>query len=178
DVIAFFIIVATATTLYPAGVRVESAEDAARALAPVAGPYAELLFAVGLAGASFLAAGVLPLSTAYALGEAFGFERGISHGFAEAPVFLGIYTGMIVLGAAIVLIPGAPLIQILLVSQFIDGLLLPILLVAIIKLCNRPRLLGAHVNGPLFNSIAWATTVVLAVLSALLLLESLFPRLL
>src|SRR5262249_27165406 len=126
DVIAFFIIVATGATLFPAGIKVDSAEDAARAFAPIAGQYAEILFAVGLIGASLLAAGVLPLSTAYAVCEAFGFERGISHGFREAPVFFMIFTGMILIGALIVLIPGAPLISILILSQFLDGLLLPI----------------------------------------------------
>ncbi len=176
DAIAFFIIVATATTLHPAGILVNSAADAAKALSPIAGPFAEELFAVGLMGASLLAAGVLPLSTAYALGEAFGFERGISHGFSEAPIFMGIYTGMIVFGAAIVLIPGAPLIEILLLSQFLDGLLLPIVLVAIIQLCNRPRLLGQHVSGRLFNLIAWTTTIVLTALSVLLAVETLFPH--
>jgi Mn2+/Fe2+ NRAMP family transporter len=177
DLVAFFIIVATATTLFPAGIRVDSADDAARALAPIAGPYAELLFAVGLVGAALLAAGVLPLATAYAVCEAFGFERGISHGFSEAPVFLGIFSGMIAIGAVIPLIPGAPLINILIVSQFLDGLLLPILLVAIIALCNRRRVFGEHVNSPTFNFIAWATTIVLTLLSVLVVINTLFPTL-
>jgi Mn2+/Fe2+ NRAMP family transporter len=177
DLIAFFIIVATGTTLFPAGIHIESAEDAARALAPIAGPYAEALFAVGLVGASLLAAGVLPLATAYAVCEAFGFERGISHGFSEAPVFLGIYTGMIVIGAAIALIPGTPLISILILSQFLDGLLLPVLLVAIIALSNRRRVLGEHVNSPAFNLIAWATTIVLIFLSVLVMINTVFPHL-
>lgn len=178
DLIAFFIIVATATTLFPAGIRIESAEDAARALAPIAGPYAEILFAIGLVGASLLAAGVLPLATAYAVCEAFGFERGISHGFSEAPVFMGIYTGMIVIGAGIALIPGAPLISILILSQFLDGLLLPVLLVALIALSNRRRVLGNHINSRIFNLIAWATTIVLTLLSALVVMNTLFPKLL
>lgn len=177
DLIAFFIIVATGTTLFPAGIHIESAQDAAQALTPIAGPYAEVLFAVGLIGASLLAAGVVPLATAYAICEAFGFERGISHGFAQAPVFLGIYTGMIVIGAVIVLIPGAPLIDILILSQFLDGLLLPVLLIALIGLSNRKRVLGEYVNGRGFNLIAWATTVVLTLLSALVILGTVFPNL-
>lgn len=177
DLIAFFIIVATGTTLFPAGIHIDSAQDAALALAPIAGPYAELLFGVGLIGASLLAAGVLPLATAYAISEAFGFERGISHGFAQAPVFLGIYTGMIFIGAAIALIPGAPLIDILILSQFLDGLLLPVLLVALIALSNRKRVLGEYVNGRGFNLIAWGTTIVLTLLSAMVILGTLFPSL-
>ncbi len=178
DVIAFFIIVATGATLYPAGIHIESAEDAARAFAPIAGQYAESLFAIGLIGASLLAAGVLPLATAYAVCEAFGFERGISHGFREAPVFFTIFTGMIGIGAVIVLVPDAPLITILILSQFLDGLLLPILLVALIRLSNRKRVLGIQVNSPIFNTIAWATTIILTILSALVIVNLFFPSLL
>jgi Mn2+/Fe2+ NRAMP family transporter len=177
DVVAFFIVVCTGATLFPAGIRVDSAADAAKALVPFAGPYAEILFAIGFIGASLLAASVLPLATAYALGEAFGFERGISHGFDEAPVFLGIYTAMIVLGAAFVLLPGVPLVTILIVSQFMDGLLLPILLIAITLLSNRKSLLGEQVNSRWFNIVAWVTTIGIVVLSVLLVLDSIFPTL-
>lgn len=177
DVVAFFIVVCTGATLFPAGIRVDSAADAAKALVPFAGPYAEILFAIGFIGASLLAASVLPLATAYALGEAFGFERGISHGFDEAPIFLGIYTAMIVLGAAFVLLPGVPLVTILIVSQFMDGLLLPILLIAITVLSNRKSLLGEQVNSRWFNIVAWVTTIGIVVLSVLLVLDSIFPTL-
>jgi Mn2+/Fe2+ NRAMP family transporter len=177
DVVAFFIIVSTGATLFPAGIRVDSAADAALALAPFAGQYATVLFAIGFIGASLLAASVLPLATAYALGEAFGFERGISHGFDEAPVFLGIYTGMIIIGAAFVLLPSVPLVTILIISQFIDGMLLPILLIAIIILSNRKSVLGENVNSGLFNGVAWVTTIGIVFLSVLLLLDSIFPSL-
>jgi len=177
DVIAFFIIVATGTTLHPQGILVDSAQDAAQALAPIAGMYAEELFAFGLVGASLLAAGVLPLATAYAVAEAFGFERGVSFSFSNAPIFNSIFMGMLAIGVIIVLIPGVPLISILIVSQFVDGLLLPILLVAITKLCNRRELLGDQVNGPMFNLIAWTTTGVLTVLSILLIISMIVPNL-
>lgn len=177
DAIAFFIIVATGASLHPRGIVVDSAQDAAQALAPIAGRYAEALFAFGFVGASLLAAGVLPLASAYALAEAFGFERGVSHRFSDAPIFNSIFMGMLGIGALVVLIPNVPLINILIVSQFIDGFLLPILLVAITKLCNRRELLGNHVNGPVFNLIAWTTTVVLTLLSILLIISMVLPNL-
>ncbi len=115
NIIAILIIVATGATLFIKGIQINSAADAARALEPLAGPFAKVLFGVGLLGASLLAAGVLPLATAYGLSEAFGFEKGVNRGWRDAPVFLGIFTGLIVVGAAIALIPGLPLVQVLLV---------------------------------------------------------------
>src|SRR5215212_12225539 len=130
--VAFFITVATAATLHRAGVHIETAEDAARALEPLAGTYARTLFGAGLFGASMLAAAVLPLSTAYSISEALGFEKGVSRSFREAPTFIGIFTFLVVVGAAIAIVPTLPLIRVLLNMQVINGLLLPVLLIAIL----------------------------------------------
>ncbi len=176
-VIVFFIVISTAATLHPHGIRIESAADAARALRPLAGSYAETLFAVGLFGASMLAAGVLPLATAYSVSEALGFEKGVSRSFREAPIFLGIFTFLVAVGGAIAVVPNLPLIRVLLVTQVINGLLLPVILFAILRLVNNRQLMGAHVNRPLYNIGAWLTTVVVTSLSLLLILVTLFPTL-
>jgi len=178
DLIAFFIIVSTAATLSKHGVHVNTAADAAQALRPLAGPYAERLFAVGLFGASMLAAGVLPLATAYSISEALGFEKGVSRSFREAPIFLGIFTFLVAVGAAIAVIPGLPLIRVLLVTQVINGLLLPVILIAILRLVNNHELMGAYVNGPIYNLAAWLTTLLVSLLSVLFILSTLFPDLL
>ncbi|HEV7797404.1 MAG TPA: Nramp family divalent metal transporter [Pyrinomonadaceae bacterium] len=176
--VVFFIVISTAATLHRHGLHIESAADAARALEPFAGPYAEKLFAIGLFGASMLAAGVLPLATAYSISEALGFEKGVSRSFREAPIFIGVFTFLIAVGAAIAVIPGLPLIRVLLVTQVINGLLLPIILFAILKLVNDRELMGTHVNGPLYNLGAWLTAVVVTLLSLLFIVVSLFPNLL
>ncbi len=176
--VVFFIIVSTAATLHKHGLHIESAADAARALEPFAGPYAEKLFAIGLFGASMLAAGVLPLATAYSISEALGFEKGVSRSFREAPIFLGIFTFLIAVGAAIAVIPGLPLIRVLLVTQVINGLLLPIILFAILRLVNDRDLMGTYVNGLLYNIGAWLTTIIVTLLSLLLILATLFPNIL
>lgn len=175
--VVFFIVVSTAATLHKHGLHIESAADAARALRPLAGPYAEKLFAIGLFGASMLAAGVLPLATAYSISEALGFEKGVSRSFREAPIFLGVFTFLIAVGAAIAVIPGLPLIRVLLVTQVINGLLLPIILFAILKLVNDRDLMGTHVNGLLYNIGAWLTAIIVTLLSLLLILATLFPNL-
>ncbi|MDQ2977185.1 MAG: Nramp family divalent metal transporter [Acidobacteriota bacterium] len=175
--VVFFIVVSTAATLHTHGLHIESAADAARALRPLAGPYAETLFAVGLFGASMLAAGVLPLATAYSISEALGFEKGVSRSFREAPIFIGVFTFLVAVGAAIAVIPGLPLIRVLLVTQVINGLLLPIILFAILRLVNDRELMGAHVNGPLYNLGAWLTAIIVTALSLLLILTTLFPDL-
>jgi NRAMP (natural resistance-associated macrophage protein)-like metal ion transporter len=164
-VVAVFILIATAATLHPHGITVETASDAARALEPIAGRYATALFALGLLGASLLAAGVLPLATTYMMSEALGFERGVSRSWSEAPIFMGILTGLIVLGAAIALIPGLPLIPVLVGVYVLNGLLLPVELFAILRLINDPELMGEHVNGPLYNAIAWGIAIVVSLLS-------------
>ena len=172
--IAAFVIIAAGATLFPHHQAVNTALDAALALRAFAGPYASLLFGIGLFGASLLAAAVLPLSTSYAICEAFGFERGVSRSFKEAPIFQSIFTGLIIFGVLITLIPGLPLIQVLLVLQDLNAAMLPILLVFIILLVNNRRLMGRHVNNLVFNFVAWTTVVIITILVALLLLNTIF----
>ncbi|HEY5539954.1 MAG TPA: Nramp family divalent metal transporter [Coriobacteriia bacterium] len=169
NVVAWFIIVTTGAVLYPRGIRATSAENAARALAPVAGHYASALFAIGLFGASLLAACVLPLTASYAICEAFGFERGIDRGWAEAPVFNGVYTFVIVFGALFVLIPNAPLISIMVLSQAVNGVLLPFLLIFMMIIVNDRRIMGRFVNGRVYNVLGWTTVVVVIGLTVALL---------
>ena len=176
SLIVFFIVVSTAATLHKFGIDVETAADAARALSPLAGRYAELLFGIGLFGASMLAAGVLPLATAYSISEALGFEKGVSRSFKEAPIFLGTFTFLVAVGAAIAVIPNLPLIRVLLVTQVINGLLLPFVLFAILRLVNNKELMGSRVNGPLYNVAAWLTAIIVTALSILYLLTTLFPN--
>ncbi len=146
-----------------------SAEQAAQALAPVAGQYASVLFAVGLIAASLLAACVLPLTASYAITEAFGWERGIDRTWAEAPAFNAIYTFVIFFGAAFVLIPGAPLITIMILSQAVNGVLLPFLLIFMIRIINDRRIMGRYVNGKATNLLAWTTVTVVIALTIVLL---------
>lgn len=160
NIVAWFIIVTTGTVLFPEGVKITGAEQAAAALAPIAGQYAGALFAFGLFGASLLAACVLPLTAAYAITEAFGWERGIDRTWAEAPAFNAIYTFVIIFGAALVLIPGAPLITIMVLSQAVNGVLLPFLLIFMILIINDRRIMGRYTNTRGFNFIAWATVIV------------------
>jgi Mn2+/Fe2+ NRAMP family transporter len=173
-IIAAFIIICTAATLYVAGIQVSTADDAARALEPLAGAYARVLFGLGLFGASMLAASVLPLSTAYAICGAFGWERGVSYSWSDAPVFNGLYTALIALAALFVLLPGLPLIQVIVATQTLNGILLPVVLIFLVRLASDRELLGDHTNGTVFNVLAYATTVVLIVLTAALLLGSAF----
>ena len=173
--IVFFIIVSTAATLHKAGIQITSAEDAARALRPLAGRYAQTLFGFGLFGASMLAAGVLPLATAYSISEALGFEKGVSRSFREAPIFLGTFTFLVAVGAFIAIVPNLPLIRVLLVTQVINGLLLPFVLFAVLRLVNNRELMGRHVNGPIYNIAAWLTAILVTILSLLFILITLFP---
>jgi Mn2+/Fe2+ NRAMP family transporter len=175
--IAFFITVATAATLHGTGVRIESAEQAAKALEPLAGPYAKTLFGVGLFGASMLAAAVLPLSTAYSISEALGFEKGVSRSFREAPIFIGIFTFLVVVGGVVAMIPRLPLFDVLLFTQVINGLLLPVLLVSILLLANKRELMGAHANGRVYNAASWLTVAVVSALSLLFIATKLCPGL-
>jgi NRAMP (natural resistance-associated macrophage protein)-like metal ion transporter len=174
-VIVFFIVVSTGATLHKAGIHVDSAAEAASALRPLAGRYAESLFAIGLLGASMLAAGVLPLATAYSISEALGFEKGVSRSFREAPIFLGTFTFLVAVGAAIAIIPNLPLIRVLLVTQVINGLLLPVVLFTVMRLVNDRELMGEQVNGNLHNLAAWLTTVIVTGLSVLYILITIFP---
>jgi NRAMP (natural resistance-associated macrophage protein)-like metal ion transporter len=168
-IVVFFIMVACAATLHANGIPVKTAEDAAVALAPLAGKYASVLFAIGLANASLFAASILPLSTAYSICEGMGWEAGVSKDFRDAPQFMGLYTGLIALGAAIILIPGAPLIAIMLVSQVINGILLPFVLIFILLLVNNRELMGEHVNGRFYNGLSWLSVLTLIALTLILL---------
>jgi NRAMP (natural resistance-associated macrophage protein)-like metal ion transporter len=170
--IAFFIVLATGTILHPAGVVVDSAEDAARALEPLAGNFASHLFAVGLLNASFLAAFVLPLATAYGLSEAFGWESGINKTFREAPQFLGFYTAFIVIGAGLILVPTVPLISIMFISQTINGILLPFVLIIMLKLVNNREIMGEYVNSRRMNIVTWITVAILIILTVMLVVTS------
>ena len=168
--IAGFIVISTAATLHTQGIReLDSAATAAEALAPVAGNYAKYLFGVGLFGAAMLAMGVLPLATAYSVSEALGFEKGLSRSFREAPIFLGIFTALILIGAFVALIPGIPQIKLLIFTQCINGLLLPFILVAIVSLANNEEIMGEYKNTLLFNIFAWTITIIISTLSVLLL---------
>lgn len=166
--IFLFILVATASTLYP-NPHISSAAQAAAALGPVAGNYAKYLFAIGLFGASMLAAAVLPLATAYSISEALGVEKGVSSRFRDAPVFMGIFTGLIALGALISLLP-LPVISVLIITQVVDALLLPFVLFSILRLATNRKLMGDMVNGPVNTFIARIATGVVTLLSLALLL--------
>lgn len=171
--IAAFIVISTAATLHASGVTtIDSAATAAEALVPVVGDYAKYLFAVGLFGASLLAMGVLPLATAYSVSEALGFEKGLSRSFREAPIFLGMFTGLILVGAFVSLIPSIPQIQLLLVTQAVNGLLLPVILVTIVRLSSSREIMGEYRNRTVFNIFAWLITVVVSALSLLLIAQT------
>jgi NRAMP (natural resistance-associated macrophage protein)-like metal ion transporter len=166
DVVAWFIIVACAATLWVHGYRtITYAADAAAALKPLAGQYAYILFAVGLFNASLFAASILPLSTAYTVCEGMGFESGVGLKFGEAPAFYWLYTALLVAGGAVVLIPGLPLVRIAVLSQVVNGVVLPFVLIFMLLLINKKELMGEYINQRLFNVIAWTTTVVMIVLS-------------
>jgi NRAMP (natural resistance-associated macrophage protein)-like metal ion transporter len=162
DVVAWFIIVACAATLYVHGYHdVTSAKDAAQALRPLAGDYAYILFAMGLFNASLFAASILPLSTAYTVCEGLGFESGVGKQFSEAPVFYWLYTALIVAGGGVILIPNLPLVKIVILSQVVNGVVLPFVLIFMLLLINKKALMGEHVNSRFFNGVAWATTVLM-----------------
>jgi NRAMP (natural resistance-associated macrophage protein)-like metal ion transporter len=175
---AYFIIAATGATLFVHGVHhIESADQAALALQPIAGPIAEQLFAIGLLGASLLAASILPLSTTYAICEAFGWERGVNNSWSDAPIFFGIYTALIVVGALVALVPGAPLFLIFLLVYDLNGILLPVLLVLMLRLANDRRLMGDRANRRFANYLGWGTVVLVTVLTVMLLVSPILQSL-
>jgi Mn2+/Fe2+ NRAMP family transporter len=170
NLVAMFIIVATGATLFAHGDHtVNDAADAAKALAPFAGRYAEALFAIGLLGASLLAAAILPVTAAYVIAETFGFEKGINHRPREAPVFVGVITTLIVIGTLVALIPGLPVIKLLVGVQVVNGVLLPITLFFVWRLASNRKLMGQYANGRTFNILAGATVIATSTLSLLLL---------
>jgi len=166
DIVAWFIIVACAATLYVHGYHnISDAKDAAQALRPLAGDYAYILFAVGLFNASLFAASILPLSTAYAVCEGLGFESGVGKKFSEAPVFYWLYTALIVAGAGFILFPDLPLVKISILSQVINGVAIPPVLIFMLLLVNKKELMGEYVNSRIYNIVAWTTTVVMTILT-------------
>ena len=185
DVIAFFIIVASAATIFVhnqhAGphnqIVVTDAGQLAEALRPLAGNFASLLFAIGLLNAAIFTASILPLSTAYYVAEAFGFESGVEKRFSEAPFFYGLYAALIVIGAGTVLIPNAPLLGIIFWSQVVNGALLPVVLVLMLLLINNKVLMGKYTNSVLFNIVAWATVIIVGLLTVVSTLQLFFPSL-
>ncbi len=177
DIVAFFIIMTCAATLYVNGISVNTAGDAALALAPLAGKYCAWLFAFGLFNASIFAASILPLATAYTVCEGIGWDSGVDKKFKDAPHFYVLYTSIIVIGALIILIPNSPLITIMLLSQVLNGALLPFVLVFMLILINNKKLMGEHRNGKWFNVVAWGTTIIMVLLTIALIVTSIFPGL-
>jgi NRAMP (natural resistance-associated macrophage protein)-like metal ion transporter len=170
DIVAWFIIVACAATLYVHGIRdISDASVAAQAMKPLAGQYAFIFFAAGLFNASLFAASILPLSTAYTVCEGLGFESGLDKSFKEAPFFYWFYTLLIVVGAAVVLIPRLPLVPVVLLSQVLNGVLLPVIMIFMLKLIEKKELMGKYTNPPWFNFIAWATAIIVIAMSLVLL---------
>ncbi|WP_353062533.1 Nramp family divalent metal transporter [Tunturibacter psychrotolerans] len=169
DIVAWFIVVACAATLYTHGIRhITDPSDAAGAMKPLAGQYAFILFAAGLFNASLFAASILPLSTAYTVCEGLGFESGLDKSFNEAKFFYWLYSLLLFAGAAIVLIPNFPLVKFSILSQVLNGVLLPLVLVFMLKLINKHDLMGSYTNKPWFNVIAWTTVIIVTSLSLVL----------
>jgi len=166
--VGFFIVVATAATLFASHQTINDASDAAVALRPLAGSFASTLFAIGLVNAALLGATTLPLSTAYAVSEAFGFEEGLDQGFRGAPQFYGVHLGGLVLTTLFVLIPGMPLVGVMFISQMVNGILLPIILIFAVLIINDRSVMGKYTNGPVFNGVTWGTIAGLITLSLLL----------
>lgn len=171
DIVAFFIMVASAATLFSHGIFIDTASDAARALVPFAGRFAEILFAIGLLNASLLGAMVVSLSTSYSICEGLGFESGVNRSFREAPWFNGIFTALIILGTIPALFPQTPLIKVMLLSQVINGVLLAPLLIFIVLLINKKWLMGEFVNKAWYNGVIWVTVGILIFLSGVLVIQ-------
>ena len=176
-IVAFFIILVCAETLFKNGIRIETAKDAALSLKPLAGKYCTFLFAFGLVNASLFAASILPLSTTYLICEGLGWEAGIDKKFVEAPQFYGFYSLMIFLGAGIILYPNVPLIPIMYFSQVLNGMVLPIVLIFILLLINDKKLMMEYTNGPIFNTIAWATSLIMIGFTVLLFIRMIYTNL-
>ncbi|MCX5719510.1 MAG: Nramp family divalent metal transporter [Nitrospirae bacterium] len=175
DIISFFIIVTCATTLFPYDIKINEASEAALALKPLAGDYAFLIFAISLANAGLLGAIIVPLATSYYICEAMGWERGVNKTFREAPQFMWIYTFMIITASLLVLIPGAPLVFLMVLSAVLNGLLLPFVLIYALSLVNNKKIMGEYVNPRSYNVISWGTVIVIAILALFFVITTLFP---
>lgn len=165
SVVALFIVVVCAQNIFPTGVKIAQASQAAQALVPLAGEFSAILFGVGLLNASLFAASILPMSTSYTICEAMGWESGVNYHWNEAKQFYIIYTALIVLGALFVLIPGLPLIRVMFLSQVVNGVLLPFILIPMLIMVNKQQLMGKYVNGPVYNIICWGMVVTISGLS-------------
>ena len=174
-VVAFFMMVACASTIHLQGLKIETAADAAMALKPLVGQHAAALFAFGLFNASLFGACILPLSTAFYICEGLGWESGVDKDFEQAPQFFWLFTIIIAISALIILFPDAPLITIMYISQVVNGAVLPFVLIFMLRLINNKRLMGKYVNGPVFNVIAWVTVVIMVILTALMTFDMLAP---
>lgn len=174
NTISFFIMLATAVTLFVAGISIEGAEDAARALGPIAGENAKTLFGVGLIGASTLAASILPLSTAYVICEAFGWESGVGKGWTNAAQFNAILTVTILVGAGVILIPNIHLVTLQIIAETLNGILLPVILFYTVRLAGDRNLMGPHANGPIYSVFTWLCTAALVALTVVLLVRPFF----
>ncbi|MBI4690863.1 MAG: Nramp family divalent metal transporter [Nitrospirae bacterium] len=175
DIIAFFIIVTCAATLFSSGIRINEASEAAYALKPLAGRYASFIFALCLANGSLLGAIIVPLATAYYICEAMGWEAGVNKTFKEAPQFMWIYTLTIVFASCVILIPGSPLVYLMVLSAVINGLLLPFVLVYALLLVNNKKLMGEYTNPRSYNYVSWGTIVVIICLTAFLVITTIIP---
>lgn len=175
DIIAFFIIVTCATTLFSQGIRITDASEAAYALQPLAGNYASILFAVSLANASLLGAIIVPLATSYYICEAMGWERGINKTFREAPQFMWIYTFIIACSAIIIMLPNAPLVFLMVLSAVVNGVLLPFVLVYAISLVNNKKIMGEYVNSTSYNYISWGTIIIIICLTTMFIVTTVIP---
>ncbi len=175
DIVSFFIIVTCGALLFPHGIRINEAAEAALALKPLAGEYAYLVFSVCLANASLLGAIIVPLATAYYVCEAMGWEAGINKTFREAPQFMWIYTLTIALSSLVIMIPGAPLVFLMVLSAVINGLLLPFVLVFALLLVNNKKLMGEYTNSRTYNYISWATVVTIIILTSFLVVTTFMP---
>jgi len=175
-VVAFFIIIACASTLHVNGIKIGEAKDAALALRPLAGEAASFIFAAGLFVASIFSATVLPLATAFYVCEAFGFEAGIDKKWKDAPQFYWLFTGILIISVIIILLPGAPLIAITIWSQVLNGILLPVVLISMLVIINKVDVMGQHVNKPLGNAIGWSTAGILLLMNLVFFIMPFIPK--
>lgn len=175
DIISFFIIVTCGTLLFPHGIRINEAAEAALALKPLAGDYAYLMFSLSLANASLLGAIIVPLATAYYICEAMGWEAGINKTFREAPQFMWIYTLTIALSSIVVMVPGAPLVFLMVLSAVLNGLLLPFVLIFTLLIVNKKELMGEYINPKSYNYISWGTVITIIILTTFLIVTTLVP---